>query len=81
MSWFPKPRGGIGRYGNMTHSSKGYRQWQTKFLESLYNSANQFPGDFHCLIFFFYIKHKPARFRKFTRQYTRRVKKMWVYQR
>ncbi|AND75665.1 RusA [Nostoc phage A1] len=58
---FPKPRGGIGRYGNMTHSSKGYRQWQQKFLESLSNyhsSEKSFPIDFHCLIFFFYIKPK-----------------------
>lgn len=23
-----KPRGGIGKYGNMTHSTKGYREWQ-----------------------------------------------------
>ncbi|QLF85069.1 RusA [Nostoc phage YongM] len=53
-----KPRGGIGRYGNMTHSSKGYRQWQQKFLESLYNSNHPFPSDFHCLVFFFYIKPK-----------------------
>ncbi|XAI95745.1 RusA [Dolichospermum phage Dfl-JY23] len=59
ISWFPKPRGGIGRYGNMTHSSKGYRQWQSKFLESL-SKTNSFPKDFHCLIFFFYIKPKPG---------------------
>ncbi|QVQ57107.1 RusA-like resolvase [Anabaena phage Elbi] len=59
ISWFPKPRGGIGRYGNMTHSSGGYRQWQKRFLESLKEPGN-FPKKFHGLVFFFYIKPKPG---------------------
>ena len=27
-----KPRGGIGKYGNITHSSKGYREWQDEAI-------------------------------------------------
>lgn len=26
-----KPRGGLGKYGNMTHSLNGYREWQREF--------------------------------------------------
>ncbi|AND75569.1 RusA [Nostoc phage N1] len=57
---FPKPRGGVGKYGNMTHSSKGYRQWQERFKISLYGSRHPFPSKFHGLVFFFYIKPKPG---------------------
>lgn len=38
---YPKPRGEIGKAGNMTHSSGGYRNWQNTFLKQLRNVAGQ----------------------------------------
>lgn len=37
----PKPRGELGKHGNMTHSSGGYRKWQDTFLKQLRNVAGQ----------------------------------------
>lgn len=47
----PKPRGSLGRHGNMTHSSGDYREWQVRFRSLLYVQIKpeQFPSDFYCL--------------------------------
>lgn len=41
LSPYPKPRGEIGKAGNMTHSSGGYRGWQNTFLKQLRSVAGQ----------------------------------------
>jgi Holliday junction resolvase RusA-like endonuclease len=54
----PKPRGQIGKYGNMTHSMNGYREWQNQVIKQLNGSDWYIPENFHSLVFNFHIKPK-----------------------
>lgn len=53
-----KPRGQLGKHGNMTHSIGGYRIWQNKILQYLKSIDLVIPQDFYGIIFLFYIKPK-----------------------
>lgn len=58
-----KPRGGLGKYGNMTHSANDYRQWQELAFEALQKSGFKIPQKWNRICFKFYIK--PRRGHKF----------------
>lgn len=53
-----KPRGQIGKHGNITHSIGTYRPWQTKVLKYLKTIDLVIPSDFYGIIFVFYLKSK-----------------------
>lgn len=57
----PKPRGQLGKYGNMTHSIGHYRQWQSAFVRAVKQTNFLIPSDFYAIIFHFRILPKPGR--------------------
>lgn len=50
-----KPRGQLGKFGNMTHSLNGYREWQTSMKGKLEEINFSIPGDMYGLILIFHI--------------------------
>lgn len=54
----PKPRGGIGKHGNMTHQLNDYSGFQRMFISMLKSTSFQIPPDFHALIFKYNLKPK-----------------------
>lgn len=54
----PKPRGGLGRSGNMTHALNDYRNFQKMFLSMLNATGFRIPDGFHALVFKYNIKPK-----------------------
>lgn len=52
---FPKPRGQLGKYGNMTHSAGGYRAWQNQFSRLIQSTSFHVPDTFHSMVFQFNI--------------------------
>lgn len=60
---FSKPRGKLGRKGNIYHNDENYRLWKKQFLSCLETVQFKLPDFFYCLGFCFYIKpkrgHKP----------------------
>lgn len=50
---FSKPRGQIGKYGNMTHSIGKYRQWQEEFKLLIASTTFKVPSSFYAIIFDF----------------------------
>lgn len=62
MVAYPKPRGQLGKYGNMTHSAKSeYRKWQTKFRIRFLRLRREPIEKFYCLIYVFYLPIKIGR--------------------
>lgn len=53
-----KPRGQLNKFGNMTHSLGGYRQWQKKALDALQKANFKTPNSWYRLLFEFHIKPK-----------------------
>jgi Holliday junction resolvase RusA-like endonuclease len=53
-----KPRGQIGKYGNITHSSGGYRKFQQEVAERLRDMRFSIPGDFYALGYVFMMAKK-----------------------
>lgn len=45
----PKPRGGLGKYGNMTHYANNYGQWQTETARILKSTGFEMPETFTVL--------------------------------
>lgn len=54
----PKPRGQLGKYGNMTHSLKGYREWQDELDKYLRIAKFIIPDNFYGIIYHFGIVKK-----------------------
>lgn len=50
-----KPRGQLGKYGNMTHSLNGYREWQISIAYNLRKIEFSIPNNFYGLVFVFHI--------------------------
>lgn len=50
---YPKPRGALGKYGNMTHSIGLYRQWQDEFRRYIAQTSFYVPQDFYSMVFKF----------------------------
>lgn len=53
---FPKPRGQLNKYGKMTHSLNGYRQWQKQFHDAISSTTFQIPEPFYGVLFHFCLK-------------------------
>lgn len=53
-----KPRGMIGKQGNIYHSSKRYVQWNKEFISACFNCGFTPPTEFHTLAIVFYNKSK-----------------------
>lgn len=51
---FPKPRGQLGKYGNMTHSVGGYRSWQDEMLIALRQARFKTPDSFHTICYIYH---------------------------
>lgn len=56
-----KPRGQLGKFGNMTHSSGNYRQFQQEIYERLTELNFSIPGEFFSLAYIFYMGKKRGR--------------------
>lgn len=56
-----KPRGQLGKFGNMTHSSGNYRKFQQEVYERLTELTFAIPGDFFALAYIFYMGRKKGR--------------------
>lgn len=52
----PKPRGQLNKYGAMTHSLNGYREWQTEYLKHIALTEFKIPLGFYGMIFQFNIR-------------------------
>lgn len=53
---YSKPRGQLGKHGNMTHSADAaYRDWQVAFRAKLKNLYPQPFPKFFCIVYIFYI--------------------------
>ena len=50
-----KPRGMLNRYGKITHSLGGYRQWQKEFHSHISSTSFIIPNTFHSIVFQFNI--------------------------
>lgn len=48
-----KPRGQIGKYGNITHSMGGYMEWQQQFFYHLTVAKFEIPDNLYALIYHF----------------------------
>ena len=48
-----KPRGQIGKYGNMTHGMGGYMEWQQQFFYHLTVAKFEIPDNLYALIYHF----------------------------
>lgn len=53
-----KPRGQIGKHGNMTHSIGAYRGFQVEVSERLKQLEFAIPGEFFSLAYIFYMAKK-----------------------
>jgi Holliday junction resolvase RusA-like endonuclease len=53
MRAIPKPRGQIGKYGNMTHSIGKYREWQEQFKKHIACTTFYVPKEFYSMVFKF----------------------------
>lgn len=54
-----KPRGQLGKFGNMTHSARGnYREFQDEVISRLHNMKFFIPKGFFSLGFVFFISNK-----------------------
>jgi Holliday junction resolvase RusA-like endonuclease len=53
-----KPRGMIGKQGNIYHSSKRYVEWNKDFIGACFRANFTPPKDFHTLAIVFYYKNK-----------------------
>lgn len=57
-----KPRGQLGKYGNITHSIGGYRDWQRNLARKLASVKFTIPTDYFALIIILHIsKNKRGR--------------------
>ena len=48
-----KPRGQIGKYGNMTHSMGDYMDWQKQFYWFLSTTDFAIPSDLYAIVYYF----------------------------
>ena len=48
-----KPRGALGKHGNMTHSIGYYRKWQEGFKKHIASTSFYVPPDFYAIVFQF----------------------------